>query len=131
VVAGQGGNTGAQSLAVVLRGLALNEIEKGHAGPLIRREITAGMINGILVGIVTALAAWFWLGNPFLGVIIGAAMHLNMIMAACFGAFIPLTMKKLGLDPAQCSNIILTTFTDVVGFFVLLGFALLFQSYIV
>jgi len=130
IIAGQGGNTGAQSLAVVMRGLALEQIPPGAAGKVIFREVLAGLFNGLAVGVVTGLAAWIWIGNPALGIIIGVAMVLNMVLATFFGAVIPLIMEKIGLDPAQCSSIVLTTFTDVIGFFLLLGLAVLFQSYI-
>ena len=77
---------------------------------------------------VTGLIAWMWQGNAYLGVVIGLGMIVTLILAGFSGAAIPLLMKKIGLDPAQSSNIILTTITDVVGFFAFLGFALAFQS---
>lgn len=131
VVAGQGGNAGAQSLAVVMRGLVMREIPKGRVRHLILKESIIGMCNGIIVGLVTGITAWFWKGNPFLGVVIALAMMVNLFMAGFSGALIPITMKALGLDPAQSSNIILTTITDVVGFLAFLGFAMIFQSYLV
>ncbi|OVE75543.1 magnesium transporter [bacterium F11] len=131
VVAGQGGNAGAQSLAVVMRGLVMREIPKGKAKKLILKETWIGMVNGFVIGIVTALIAWAWQGNPFLGVVIGLGMLVNLSIAGLSGASIPIAMKAIGLDPAQCSNIILTTVTDVMGFFAFLGFAVLFQSYLI
>jgi magnesium transporter len=130
VVASQGGNTGAQSLAVVMRGLALNEISRTNSGKIIFKEVLAGTINGAIIAMVTGLVTWWWNGNGFLGLIIGMAMISNMILAAFFGTAIPLSMKKMGFDPAQCSNIILTTFTDVLGFFLFLGLAFLFQDFL-
>ena len=97
---------------------------------LILKETLVGIINGVVVGIVTALVAWFWNKNPYLGLVIGLGMLVNLTAAGFAGAAIPLSMKALGLDPAQCSNIILTTVTDVMGFFAFLGFAVLFQSYL-
>jgi magnesium transporter len=84
------------------------------------------VINGHVVGAVTALVAFFWHGNPFLGLVIGLGMLVNLVFAGFAGASIPLCMKAFGFDPAQSSNIILTTVTDVMGFFAFLGFASLF-----
>jgi magnesium transporter len=131
VVAGQGGNAGAQSLAVVMRGIVMREIPKDKISGLILKEGKLGAINGALVGVVTALVAWLWNGNPYLGVVIGLGMLFNLIFAGLSGASIPLLMKRIGLDPAQSSSIILTTVTDVMGFVAFLGFAVLFQSFLV
>lgn len=131
VVAGQGGNSGAQSLAVVMRGLVTREIRPRLAWRVILKESVAGALNGAVIGLVTALVAWGWGGNPFLGVVIGLAMVINMICAGLSGAAIPIGMKALGFDPAQSSNIILTTVTDVVGFLSFLGLAVVFRSYLV
>ena len=131
VVAGQGGNAGAQSLAVVMRGIVMREIPKDKIYTLVFKECKIGAINGAVIGAVTALVAWIWYGNPFLGVVIGLGMLVNLILAGLSGASIPLIMKKLGIDPAQSSSIILTTVTDVVGFIAFLGFAVLFQRYLV
>ncbi len=130
VVAGQGGNAGAQSLAIAIRGIVLREIPVARAKVFILKQSLVGLLNGILVGLVTALIAWGWHQSPMLGLVIGLAMVVCLFVAGFTGAAIPLTMKKLGFDPAQCSNIILTTFTDCVGFFVFLGLAVLFQSYL-
>jgi len=131
VVAGQGGNAGAQSLAVVMRGLVLREIPFHRAWQLILREFWIGTVNGVVIGIVTAGVTWAWQGNPFLGIVVGSAMLVNLAIAGFSGAAIPVAMKAIGLDPAQCSNIILTTITDVMGFLAFLGFATLFQGYLV
>ena len=131
VVAGQGGNAGAQSLAVVMRGIVMREIPKDKFFALVFKEGKIGAINGIVIGAVTALVAWIWYGNPFLGLVIGLGMLVNLILAGLSGASIPLIMKKIGIDPAQSSSIILTTVTDVVGFIAFLGFAVLFQKYLV
>jgi magnesium transporter len=131
VVAGQGGNAGAQSLAVVMRGIVMREIPKDKFFALVFKEGQIGAINGAVIGAVTALVAWIWNGNPFLGLVIGLGMLVNLILAGLSGASIPLIMKKIGIDPAQSSSIILTTVTDVVGFMAFLGFAVLFRSYLV
>ncbi len=131
VVAGQGGNAGAQSLAVVMRGLVMREIPQNKAWKLVIKETWIGVINGLVIGVVTALIAWFWQGNAMLGVVVGLGMLCNLAIAGFSGAAIPITMKAIGLDPAQCSNIILTTITDCLGFFTFLGFAMIFYSYLV
>lgn len=131
VVAGQGGNAGAQSLAVVMRGLVMREIPKDKRMGLILKESWIGILNGLAVGTVTGLVAWAWQGNPMLGLVVGMGMLVNLFVAGMTGAAIPLTMKMIGLDPAQCSNIILTTFTDVIGFLAFLGLAVVFQSYLI
>jgi len=131
VVAGQGGNAGAQSLAVVMRGIVMREIPKGRIWSLVFKEGKIGAINGVVIGLVTALVAWIWYGNPFLGIVIGLGMVVNLICAGLSGAAIPLIMKKVGIDPAQSSSIILTTVTDVIGFLAFLGFAVIFQKVLI
>jgi magnesium transporter len=131
IVASQGGNSGAQSLAVVMRGLVLREVEPHLARKVVMKEGFLGLINGILVGAVAAGAAWLWNGNIFLGIVIGLAMIVNMVFAGISGAGIPILMKALGKDPAQSSNIILTTVTDVVGFFAYLSLAVVFKPFLV
>ncbi len=128
VVAGQGGNAGAQSLAVVMRGIVMREIPKDKVLQLVLKEGKIGAINGIVIGIVTAMVAWVWYGNAYLGLVIGLGMLVNLVVAGLSGAAIPLIMKKIGIDPAQSSSIILTTVTDVLGFLAFLGFAVLFQN---
>jgi len=130
VVAGQGGNAGAQSLAVVMRGIVMREIPRDKKLRLVLKEGILGAINGVVIGAVTALIAWMWNGNPYLGLVIGLGMLVNLIFAGLSGSSIPLLMKKLGMDPAQSSSIILTTVTDVVGFLAFLGFAVVFQRYL-
>ena len=130
IVAGQGGNAGAQSLAVVMRGIVMREIPARRIKNIVLKEAVIGIINGVLIGLVTAFIALLWHGNPYLGLVIGLGMLVNLFLAGFSGAAIPLAMKGLGLDPAQCSNIILTTVTDVMGFFSFLGFAVLFQSHL-
>lgn len=131
VVAGQGGNAGAQTLAVVIRGLALGEIDQRIARRVIWKETWLGLVNGISVGLVTALIGYLWEGNPYFGLVIGLAMIANMAVACVSGAGIPMAMRAFGWDPAQSSSIILTTITDVVGFFSFLGLATLFQHLLI
>jgi len=127
IVASQGGNSGAQSLAVVMRGLVLGEVQPPLARRVIMKEGVLGLANGLLVGVAAALAAWVWNGNVFLGVAIGFAMVINLVAAGVSGAAIPVLMRAFGKDPAQSSNIILTTVTDCVGFLAFLGLAALLQ----
>lgn len=130
IVAGQGGNAGVQSLSVVLRGLVIGEVRLRDAMRLTSLEVGVGLINGLVIGGVTAFGAWYWNGNPWMGLVIGLAMVVNMIAAGLAGAVIPLGMKRIGFDPAQSSGIFLTTVTDVIGFFAFLGFATIFQAHL-
>jgi len=123
IVAGMGGNAGTQTLAVVVRGLALKEIQPKTAKRVILNEITAGAVNGIINGLLVAGVAVLWNKNPLLGLIIGMAMVINLIVAGFFGTIIPLAMKRLGKDPASSATVFITTTTDVFGFFVFLGLA--------
>jgi len=131
IVAGQGGNTGAQALAVVIRGLAVREIVPRAVWKILFKELAAGFLNGFAVAIVTAGAVLAWYGKPALAAVIGMAMVVNMMAASLSGAAIPLVLHALGRDPAQSSSIFMTTVTDVVGFAAFLGFALLFMRWLV
>ncbi|MFH2202323.1 MAG: magnesium transporter [Elusimicrobiota bacterium] len=131
IIAGQAGNAGTQTMAVILRGLIMREIKPRDAWRAIGTEMGVGAINGVFTGVVTAVVAWLWKGNPFLGLVVGLAMIVNLVVAGAAGAAIPLAMKRLGFDPAQSSGIILTTVTDVVGFFAFLGLAAIFQARLV
>ncbi len=131
IIAGQGGNAGSQSLAVVMRGLVMREVSPRETKQLVMKEAKLGLINGVVIGFVTALIAWMWKGNPYLGLVIGLAMIVNLVAAGVSGAIIPLTLKAFGQDPAQSSAILLTTVTDIIGFFSFLGFAMIFQSLLI
>jgi magnesium transporter len=128
VVAGQSGNTGAQALAVTLRGLALREVTERHWPKLVAKEFFAGLLNGIAVALVTMLGVYIWSGSIGLCAVIGIAMVLAMAIAGVAGAAIPVLLSNLGQDPAQSSSIVLTTVTDVFGFFSFLGLATLFAG---
>jgi magnesium transporter len=128
VVAGQSGNTGAQALAVIMRGLALREIRIRHWQRVLRKEMLAGALNGLAIALVTGLGVLVWSRSAGLAAVIGAAMVISMILAGLAGAAIPLVLTRLGQDPAQSASIILTTVTDVVGFFSFLGLATLFSG---
>jgi magnesium transporter len=128
VVAGQGGNTGAQSLAVVMRGIALRELGPGTVRRLLVKEVLGSLINGVAIALGTGVAVFLWDGRWGLMLIITLAMIVNMTAAGLAGAAIPLVLRALGRDPAQSASIFLTTVTDIVGFAAFLGFAVLFMS---
>jgi len=128
VVAGQSGNTGAQALAVVMRGLALREIRGRHAPRVLFKEGMAALLNGIAIAVVTCIGVYLWSGSPGLCLVIGMAMVISMLLAGLSGAAIPLVLSALRQDPAQSGSIILTTVTDVVGFFSFLGLATVFSQ---
>ena len=128
VVAGQSGNTGAQALAVTIRGLALREITMRRWLRVMTKEAAVGLINGVVVALVTVAAVYWWSGSLGLCFVIGVAMVLAMTIAAMAGAVIPLLLTAAGQDPAQSSSIFLTTVTDIFGFFSFLGLATLLSS---
>lgn len=128
VIAGQGGNAGTQTLAVVLRGMIMRETAFKNSFKLLLNELLVSLVNGIVIALITALVAWYWKGNIYLGVVCGIAMVCTMLTAGVAGAFIPIAMKRIGVDPAHSSGIFITTVTDVIGFFSFLGFAYLFQN---
>jgi len=126
VVAGLGGNSGGQTLALIIRGMAIGEITFENAKRALLRQITVGIANGVAVGIVIAIIAYFWKGIPILGLILGMAMIFSIFAGTMAGVLIPLALKKLDLDPALGSNILLTAFTDAFGFFSYLTLATIF-----
>jgi len=128
VVAGQSGNTGAQALAVIMRGLALREIRVRHWQRVIVKEVLAGVLNGTAIAIVTGLGVLVWSRSAGLALVIAVAMVISMALAGLAGAAIPLILTRLRQDPAQSASIILTTVTDVVGFFSFLGLATLLSQ---
>jgi magnesium transporter len=128
VVAGQSGNAGAQALAVTMRGLALREISLRHWPQMIGKEAFAGLANGIAVAATTALGVYVWSQSLGLVLVIVIAMVFSMVIAGLSGALVPILLQRFGQDPATASSIILTTVTDVVGFFTFLGTATLFAS---
>ncbi len=123
-----GGIAGSQSLTIIIRGIALGQIEGANARLLLMRELTIGVINGLAWGLVTAIIAYVWFGQVNLALIVISAIFVNLCCAALSGVVIPLLLKKLNIDPALAGSVILTTVTDVVGFFVLLGLATIFLT---
>ncbi|MYK57986.1 MAG: magnesium transporter [Rhodospirillaceae bacterium] len=130
VVAGQSGNTGAQALAVTMRGLALREVRTSQWLQVVFKEANVGFLNGVAVALTTALGVYVWSGSDGLAYIIAASMVVSMVIAGISGAAIPMILTTLGQDPAQSSSILLTTVTDVAGFFSFLGIATLLAGLI-
>jgi len=128
VVAGQSGNAGAQALAVTMRGLALREVRTRHWLRVVSKEVVAGAGNGVAVALTTSVAVYLWSQSVGLACVIGISMVLSMTLAGLSGAAIPMILTALRQDPAQSSSIVLTTVTDVVGFFSFLGIATLLAS---
>jgi magnesium transporter len=130
VVAGQSGNTGAQALAVAMRGLALREIRPRHWLRVTRKEVAVAFINGVAVALTTSVGVFVWSRSMGLALVIGISMVISMVAAGLSGATIPMVLMTLRQDPAQASSIILTTVTDVVGFLSFLGIATALASFL-
>jgi len=128
VVAGQSGNTGAQALAVTMRGLALREVRVRHWFRVMMKEVRVAFLNGVAVALTTSAAVYLWSRSPGLAVVIGVSMVLSMVAAGLAGAAIPMMLTAIRQDPAQSSSIILTTVTDVAGFLSFLGIATLLSG---
>lgn len=126
VIAGMGGNAGIQTVTVVVRSLALGRIAPRDAIPVLRHELAVGLIIGCAIGVPIGLVGWFVQGNAVLGLIVGLAMVANITNGMVTGVVVPLLLSKLGQDPAISAGIWMTTFTDVIGFLMLLGLATLF-----
>lgn len=123
IVASMGGNAGTQSLTVVVRQLALGDISQGDAMRIIKKEVAISLMNGIFFAVIMGIVAAIWFDTKMLGVVIALSMVINLLMAGFFGAAIPLFLKRIDIDPAIGSAVILTTVTDVVGFFSFLALA--------
>ena len=125
IVASMGGVAGSQTLTLVIRGLALGQIQKGNLRTLLNREVGISLLNGLLWAVVVALIAVAWFGDWAIGGILGVAILINLLSAALAGLAIPLVLDRMGIDPALAGNVILTTVTDVIGFSAFLGLATL------
>jgi len=123
IVASMGGNAGTQTLTVAVRALATKELTAANAARILWKECVVGGANGIIFAVVTGAVAAAWFGMPIIGVVIGLAMIINMLIAGAAGMLIPLGLSRAGVDPAISAGILLTTVTDVVGFFAFLGLA--------
>lgn len=130
IVSGQGGNAGSQTLTIMVRGLALGELDPRNTWRALAKEFGLGAVHGLAVGAALGVALWLWLGNPWLGVVIAAAMLLNMITAGIAGALVPLGLRMLHIDPALAASVIVTAITDSCGFFFFLGLATLMMPYL-
>ncbi|WP_421943687.1 magnesium transporter [Pedobacter sp.] len=123
IIAGMGGNAATQALAVTVRRISLYDLSDNQAYRTVLKEFTVGLINGAANGLIVFAFAFFFDGNPMLGLVIFLAMTGNLLIAGITGASIPLVLKRVGIDPAIASSIIITTFTDVFGFMLILGLA--------
>lgn len=123
VVAGMGGNSGTQALAVTVRRLALSQESTSQRWSIVGKEFLVGLGNGLAIGLTVALVAIVLEGNPTLGLVVMLAMWMNLTVGSFAGAFVPIVLERLKVDPAIASSIFVTTFTDMVGFFLLLGLA--------
>jgi magnesium transporter len=130
VVAGMGGNAATQTLAVIVRGIALGELTWGNSRKALIKEALVGAGNGIACGVVGGGMVWLMQGTPWMGVILAMAMIINMFVAAIAGTLIPLSLRALKVDPALASSVFITTLTDVFGFFSFLGLGALFIKYL-
>ena len=128
VVAGESGNRGAQALAVTIRGLALREVRLRHWRRVAFKEGAVGLINGLGVAVTTSIGVYLWSGSPGLTMVIATSMVLSMLIAGLAGAIVPMALVAARQDPAQSSSIVLTTVTDIVGFFSFLGIATLLTA---
>ncbi len=128
IVASMGGNAGTQTVTLVVRGLALGTISETNARRLLVKELLVGVLNGVLWALVVAAVALIWFRQPALSVVIGMAMAVNLLFAALAGVLIPVIVRRVGVDPALASGVVLTTVTDVVGFFAFSGWRRYFCS---
>lgn len=123
IVSDMSGNSGIQAVAVSLRELSLGIVRPREALRVWLKEVSVGFLNGICLGLILAVLAWLWKGNPYLGVVVGVAMAANSLVAVTIGGVVPLALKRAGIDPALASGPILTTVTDMCGFFLVLSLA--------
>lgn len=126
IVASMGGIAGSQTLTLVVRGLALRQVSHANATQLLIKELSVGVVNGLLWASIVALIASIWQQDMQIGMLLGAAMVINLVCAALAGASIPLILDKMGIDPALAGGVLLTTVTDCIGFMAFLGLATVF-----
>ncbi len=125
IVASMGGVAGTQTLTLMVRGLALGQVGTGNLRALLSKEVQVGVLNGIIWAIVVGVVAALWFQDAPLGLVIAGAMAINLVAAALAGVLVPLTLRRLNVDPALAGGVVLTTFTDVIGFLSFLGLATL------
>jgi len=126
IVASMGGVAGSQTLTVVIRGMALGQIERSNLSWLLSKEFAVGALNGLLYALVVGAIVSLWFGDWIMAVIIGLAMAINLMAAALTGTLLPILLRSLNIDPALAGTVILTTVTDIVGFVSFLGLAAIF-----
>ena len=121
VVPSMGGVAGTQSLTIITRGIALGLIDRSNAPRILRKELAVGLLNGLGWAVVVAVFTYLWFNDWRIGGVIAAAMIVNLVVAAVAGFAIPLTLKRMRIDPALAGGVVLTTVTDVVGYMAFLG----------
>ena len=127
MVSDMSGCSGNQAVAVSMRELALGLTRPVDLFHVLKKELSVGIINGIVLGILVGIVAWVWKDNGFLGMVIGLALSLNTLLSVSIGGTVPLLLKRFGIDPAVASGPLLTTVTDMAGFFLVLSLASLFM----
>ncbi|HMP71694.1 MAG TPA: magnesium transporter [Kiritimatiellia bacterium] len=123
IVSDMGGNVATQAMSVAIRGMATGQVVWGQLLLVLRKEFLGGLINGLVLGLQLCIITYVWRGNIYLGLVAMGALWINTVLAACVGAFFPFLMRRLGFDPAMMSGSIVTTITDLTGFFLFLGLA--------
>jgi magnesium transporter len=131
MIAGQAGNAGIQTATIVVRSLALGEVQPADLWRLLHKEWVLGLIKGCFFGSVLGIVAYVWQGSFALGIIAGVAMFLNMFVGSTTGVVLPLTLRRLGIDPATIAGVFDTMITDLMGFLIYLGLATIFIAYLV
>lgn len=130
MVSDMSGCSGNQAIGVSMRELSLGLTRPADLFYVLKKELGVGVINGILLGLLIGIVAWVWKGNLFLGIVIGLALSVNTLISVSIGGTVPLALKRLGIDPAVASGPLLTTVTDIAGFFLVLSLATLFMPYL-
>jgi magnesium transporter len=123
IVMSMGGIAGTQTLTLMIRGMATGQVNAQNVPEMFRKELFVGLLNGVLFSVVVAAIAWYWYDSPDLGVVMAAAILLNLFAGALAGVIIPVVLKRLSIDPALAGGVVLTTVTDVVGIFAFVGLA--------
>jgi magnesium transporter len=126
IVPSMGGIAGTQSLTIITRAIALGQIDAANARGVFRKEFLVGVLNGALWALVVGIASYLWFGDERIGLVIAAAMAINLVVAAGAGFAVPLTLKRIGIDPALAGGVVLTTITDVIGYMAFLGLGAIF-----
>ena len=125
IVASMGGVAGTQTLTLMVRGLAMGQVGSGNLRALLVKETSVGVLNGIGWALVVGVVAALWFSDPPLGMVIAGAMVINLMVAALAGVLVPLSLRRINVDPALAGGVVLTTVTDVIGFLSFLGLATL------